>query len=475
MTPIHKALVTAAFILEASALAYPARAQPTRNPGELLERGFANPPESAKPRTWWHWTNGNVTKEGITKDLEWMKRVGIGGIQLADVGFGGGQTSRRRSCSARPEWLDAVRHAAAEADRLGLEMTIFSSAGWSETGGPWVKPEQAMKKLVWSETAVEGPQAFPRQTPAAAFQHRADPQSARRGRRRGARDARPHFYGDSAVIAYRTPADESRRGGAKPTVTTSGGPIDGAALIGRRPELDRHRRRPRRRRARVGAVSSSPSRSRPARSRSPARGGIPVRPHARQRRRPGTSARSSTARPAAVSRRHGAHVRLPRDHREVLPHRDDRRAARPGRHDGPGRPQPADAVRAHRADRCIPARGSIAGRRRPASTSLRVRIDPHARRSPPHRAIPRARSSISRPKMAKDGTLELGRAGRQVDDPAPGLFAHRREEPPGPADGSGYEVDKLSRKHVEAYFHGYFDPLAESARAAVRQEPALRA
>ena len=47
-----------------------------------LEEGFKNPPESALPRTWWHWTNSNVTKEGITKDLEWMKRVGIGGMHL---------------------------------------------------------------------------------------------------------------------------------------------------------------------------------------------------------------------------------------------------------------------------------------------------------------------------------------------------------------------------------------------------------
>ena len=71
-----------------------------------------------------------------------------------------GRRSIRRSYSATPEWFAAVRHAASEADRLGLEMTIFSSAGWSETGGPWVRPEQAMKKLVWSETNVEGPKTF---------------------------------------------------------------------------------------------------------------------------------------------------------------------------------------------------------------------------------------------------------------------------------------------------------------------------
>src|SRR6516165_1822410 len=130
-----------------------------------LSDGFVNPPDSAKPRTWWHWTAGNVTKEGITKDLEWMKRVGIGGMQLADVSSGRGQTVENKIEFGSPEWLDAVRHAAGEAKRLGLEMTIFSSAGWSETGGPWVKPEQAMKKLVWSEVTVDGPRAFDEKLP----------------------------------------------------------------------------------------------------------------------------------------------------------------------------------------------------------------------------------------------------------------------------------------------------------------------
>src|SRR5512136_977116 len=128
--------------------------------GDPLAAGFKTPPDSAKPRTWWHWTMSNVTKEGITKDLEWMKHVGIGGFMLADVNAGGGQTVEPKTPFGTPEWFDAVRHAAAEADRLGLEMAIFSSPGWSETGGPWVQPQQAMKKLVWSETVVQGPQRF---------------------------------------------------------------------------------------------------------------------------------------------------------------------------------------------------------------------------------------------------------------------------------------------------------------------------
>jgi len=137
-----------------------AQSAPAQIGSDSLEQGFQTPPDSAKPRTWMHWTNGNVTEEGITKDLEWMKRVGIAGFQISDVAAGSGQVVDQKINFGTPEWYHAVRHAAEEAKRLNLEMSIFSSPGWSEAGGPWVKPEQAMKKLVWSETHMDGPRAF---------------------------------------------------------------------------------------------------------------------------------------------------------------------------------------------------------------------------------------------------------------------------------------------------------------------------
>jgi alpha-L-rhamnosidase len=131
-----------------------------QSPAPDLEQGFRTPPDSAKPRVWWHWMNGNVTKEGITADLEWMKRVGIGGMQMFDGSLGVPQFTEKRLVWMTPDWKDAFRHTAAEADRLGLEMSMAASGGWSETAGPWVKPEQGMKKLVWSETRVHGPRNF---------------------------------------------------------------------------------------------------------------------------------------------------------------------------------------------------------------------------------------------------------------------------------------------------------------------------
>lgn len=173
-----------------------------QNLDSLRER-FKNPPADAYPRTWWHWTRSNVTKEGITKDLEWMKRSGIAGFQLADVNAGGGQTVSNPIVFGTAEWLDAVRHAAAEADRLGLEMAIFSSPGWSLTGGPWVKPEQAMKKLVWSELTVEGPRKTTIKLPAPPANEGAGPNLPGGKSNTG-------FYRDFAVIAFRTPAGEEK-------------------------------------------------------------------------------------------------------------------------------------------------------------------------------------------------------------------------------------------------------------------------
>lgn len=125
-----------------------------------LDQQFQNPPASARPRVWWHWMNGNITKDGIAKDLAWMKSVGIGGLQNFDANLNTPQIVDKRLVYMTPEWKDAFRFAATEADRLGLELAIAASPGWSETGGPWVPPQDGLKKLVWSETEVAGGKAF---------------------------------------------------------------------------------------------------------------------------------------------------------------------------------------------------------------------------------------------------------------------------------------------------------------------------
>ena len=114
---------------------------------------FRTPPDDARPQVWWHWMNGNVTKEGITADLEAMKAIGIGGAHIFDVSIG---IPKGPIDFCTPAWFDHVRWAAHEANRLGIELGLSNCSGFSSSGGPWVTPEDSMKRLVWTEVSVEG-------------------------------------------------------------------------------------------------------------------------------------------------------------------------------------------------------------------------------------------------------------------------------------------------------------------------------
>src|SRR5215471_354928 len=127
-----------------------------KSSSDSLYKKFLNSPDAAKPRVWWHWMNGNITKDGIRKDLEWMHRVGIGGFQNFDAALATPQIVEKRLTYMTPDWKDAFQFTAKLADSLHLEMAIAGSPGWSESGGPWVKSEDGMKKFVWTETRVKG-------------------------------------------------------------------------------------------------------------------------------------------------------------------------------------------------------------------------------------------------------------------------------------------------------------------------------
>lgn len=161
-----------------------------------LDQGFAAPPLSARPRVYWYWMNGNYTKEGVTLDLEAMKRIGLGGAMIMEVTCGIPEGSVRTGTA---EWWELIRHTLTEADRLGLQIAFGNGTGWSGSQGPWVTPEDAMQHLVSSETRVQGPQKFKGILPQPYTRY--------------------GFYRDIDVFAV--PAGNSEPIGAVPTVTTS--------------------------------------------------------------------------------------------------------------------------------------------------------------------------------------------------------------------------------------------------------------
>jgi hypothetical protein len=122
-----------------------------------LGAGFHNPPASARPWVYWFWLDGNITRAGITADLEAMQRVGLGGA-LWMWGGGVGEGVKGPVKFLGPQWWDLMRHTVQEADRLGLKINLTAGSGWSHTGGPWIKAEHSMRRLELSqEIRVTGP------------------------------------------------------------------------------------------------------------------------------------------------------------------------------------------------------------------------------------------------------------------------------------------------------------------------------
>ncbi|MBN1341400.1 MAG: prolyl oligopeptidase family serine peptidase [Phycisphaerae bacterium] len=129
------------------------------NPAQAadLAKQFAAPPAHTRPWVYWFWLNGNITTEGITADLEAMKRVGIGGVLIMEVDQ---SIPKGPVPFMNSQWRELFQHVVTESQRLGLEVNMNNDAGWNGSGGPWIKPEESMQKVVYTETNIEGPKRF---------------------------------------------------------------------------------------------------------------------------------------------------------------------------------------------------------------------------------------------------------------------------------------------------------------------------
>lgn len=126
---------------------------------DTLAQAFATPPAHTKPRCYWYWIDGQISREGITRDLESMKRIGIG---EGYIGIIGGGDVRALS----EPWWQMLEHAVREGSRLGVDIGVFNCPGWSQSGGPWVKPAQSMRYIDVLELRVKGPSRFDGRLPA---------------------------------------------------------------------------------------------------------------------------------------------------------------------------------------------------------------------------------------------------------------------------------------------------------------------
>ena len=120
---------------------------------------FNDPPRSAAPSTFWYWVSDDISTKGLTRDLEVMRRIGIAEAYIGNVDTNPDNRGAVETLS--PEWWDALRHAMEEAARLGVNIGMFNSPGWSQSGGPWVKPEASMRSLAVQEYPVTASSGVP--------------------------------------------------------------------------------------------------------------------------------------------------------------------------------------------------------------------------------------------------------------------------------------------------------------------------
>ena len=140
-----------------AAAAQPNGAVSNGDPRAELLQSFIRPPESASPGAYWYWLGGQVTREGITADLEAMRAAGISTPMLFTIGRSGPHSIVQPPANAlTPLWWDLFEHAVQECARLGLHLSFNDCDGWGTAGGPWITPELSMQRLVWSHRTVRG-------------------------------------------------------------------------------------------------------------------------------------------------------------------------------------------------------------------------------------------------------------------------------------------------------------------------------
>jgi len=185
-------LLSSSFLMAQTSI-IPSKAELNRPFNKQDRLNFKNPSTIYYPETWFHFIGGNVSLSGITADLEAIKAAKISGVQLFHGQFGGiwPGVETQIPCLS-PQWDNAIKHTAEECKRLGLRFTMQNCPGWAMSGGPWITPEKAMRNLVWSRIDVDGSQKVRTILP--------KPQPSNESWR---------DYKDVAVLAFPTPLDDT--------------------------------------------------------------------------------------------------------------------------------------------------------------------------------------------------------------------------------------------------------------------------
>jgi hypothetical protein len=191
------------FLLTLLALAALFSCSTNHTGSQLKIESFQNPPDSFAVHTWWHWMDNAITKEGITKDLASMKEQGISQATILNVSqMNEADLGVSPVIFNTPEWYDLFKWSLQEANRLGLKIGIQNCDGWATSGGPWITPENSMKRCTWSKSIVSGGKTVSLKL--------TEP------------GAKNNFYRDTRVLAFRSGETDNSFMQASPKILVDG-------------------------------------------------------------------------------------------------------------------------------------------------------------------------------------------------------------------------------------------------------------
>ena len=148
-------LISAALLSAGCCLPSACSHQPASVSIATVEENFMSPPDSIRVAVYWYWLNNNLSPEGVVKDLQAMKKAGITRAQIGMIGID--DLPNGEATYNSDLWWETLHQALKTAGELDIEIGIFNCPGWSQSGGPWIKPEQSMRHIVSAQTEVTGP------------------------------------------------------------------------------------------------------------------------------------------------------------------------------------------------------------------------------------------------------------------------------------------------------------------------------
>ena len=142
--------------------------------GNELAAGFAETPDSIQTSVYWYWISNHISADGVRRDLESMKRIGIDRAFIGNIGLKDSESGEGPVKFYSEAWWEVMHTALKTATELGIDIGIFNCPGWSQSGGPWVEPQQSMRYLANTSTRITGGQLVETDLPRPAGERSAD-------------------------------------------------------------------------------------------------------------------------------------------------------------------------------------------------------------------------------------------------------------------------------------------------------------